>query len=498
MSTITKEYNVAAGLLRFKFYYADWITVPEEFHIVDISPLEYGYDLNDSRSIAVYPSNIRLKITDFGTDNYDKLRTYFANYRVSYPFDNQIIFTLTIQLNGVTKFYGYIDEIDAEYNDGIINLTFVDGINTYKDLQVYNPYFLRKLFLESIIPRSQSYIGEAYGYGFGFTEYINNKGYRVGSISTGDKDSTMLTQLIDVLVKSLNEEMTIEIDNTMKYGKEVGPLSDFVNFDRLFIRDIMQFLFGRYLVIKKLTGYINSVHYNSNDPEYAKTEYFQKVYENDSYLVYQHTWSGTYGNQRYEKGIDEKNITDILKAIARNTFSYFGIKQGQLFFFRHKRFKSQSIELKDIESISKSMTTDRVNYVEIIDYFEGNSALRGQKYSDTDNISYKIFMNAFFKNFAYVNRLFFYPEGGGNRINVNHFYDPEIGYRGGPMDVIAECEYRSNKNFLDQYDVVINGVGHEFDQSYKVDYDNYQGILRPITLSEDFLLNKTQMSAIEL
>lgn len=506
MNTLIKTYYVPEGALEFIFVYDSEVATISNFSITSLSPLKYGYDSADPKEISIYPSNIEIEIDDFEGDNYSAFKSFLESYNVSYPFNMYEILYLVIKLNSQILFKGILDEVNSDNEKLSITLAFVDGINKYKDVPVYNPALLKKLYEYNLIPARIVYQGfseAARAYGFGSIDYktvgilpanVITPGYMLNNITTGDQD-TRLSSVIYRMIKSLRDDLSVEFDNQYKYGNTSTEIGDMVDITQLNIRRILSTLFGRYVVIKKLLGRINQIGELSTTPDYAKPDKFDLVYEDTGYKVYYHNFSGTVSQKKFEKGLDEKTISEILKVLAKNTFSYFGLKNQNTLFFRHKRFLSEPIELNGIIKMSKVLTVDRVCYVEITDYYTDNYGSDGDNIS-TDKLTYKIPMNAFPTDNGYEYRLNYYY--GSTEIPVIHFYDPQIDYRDLPQEVISRAEWEQHKNFRDQYEFELQGIDYEFDATYSVNYGNYQGKFRPITIEKDLLNSKTKMTALEI
>ena len=190
-----------------------------------------------------------------------------------------------------------------------------------------------------------------------------------------------------------------------------------------------------------------------------------------------------------------KKISDILKVLAKNTFSYFGLKDFNTFFFRHKRFVTSPTELTSIISMNKILTVDRINIVKINDYYTDNYGQDGENTGDK-KIEYKIPLNAFPTDNGYEYRLNYYS--GSTEKRVVHFYDSQINYKDLPQEVISRAEWEAHKNFRDQYEFELSGIDYEFDKTYSVNYENYSGMFRPITIEKNLLESKTKMTALEI
>lgn len=509
MSTLVKTYRVASGELKFEFVYSSLHGSLTDFSIVDMSPLRYGYDSDNSKSVSIYPANIDLVIDDLEGDNYANFRKFYSHYNAVYPFNHYDVLHLVISLNGEVIFKGLIDEVSNEYDSRSVKLSFVDGINRYKDAQVGNPALLQQLYSAGVIPRTPSLGSYAFAFGFAKLDYlttttigqiVNSPGYFPGRIDVGDKD-VRLELAIKQLIYVLRSDLNVEYQNDYKYGDEGVATGDMVGIDQLNIRRIMSNLLGRYIVIVKTAGRHNQIADVEPRAEYQAPDKFEIFYEDDTHLVYFHNWSGNYplniNEKKWEKGLDEKKVSEILKTLAVNTFSYFGLKGSNTFFFRHKRYSSSATPLSGIRSMSKSLAIDKVNEVVIKDYYSDNYARKGNNYNiDDQSLEYKIPLNAFRTANGWEYRLNYFA--GGQEKRVVHFYDQQLQIRDIPQELLSVAEWQSHKDHLNQYEFELAGINYHMDKTYSIDQDNYTGLVRPITIEKDLLEEVTQMTALEI
>lgn len=503
---MVKTYNTASGELKFEFVYAALLGSLDDFDIVDISPLSYGYDSGDPKALSVYPANIRITIDDFNGDNYTNFRKFFSHYNAVYPFNHYDVLHLVITLSGKVIFKGLIDQVSNEYADRTVTIDFVDGINRYKDAQVGNPHLLQRLYSAGIAPRTPALGGYAYAFGFGSLEYLTlptigqsviTPGYFPGSIQSGDKDVN-LELAIRQMIYCLGDDLTIEFDNELKYGDIDTPTAGMVTIDRLNIRRIFSNLLGRYVVIQKANGRHNQIAEIEPRQEYQDPDNFEVVYEDNDWIVYRHNWSGVTNDlKKWEKGLDEVKISDILKTLAVNTFSYFGLQGVNTFFFRHKRYSTAYSELLDVLSMSKDLVIDKVNQVLIKDYYSGNYAKKGNEYNiDDKTLEYKIPLNAFRTENGWEYRLNFFA--GNTEKRVIHFYDQVLNLRDIPQEYLSLAEWQYHKDHLSQYEFELSGIDYHMDKTYRINVDNYRDYLRPVTIEKHLLDNFTNMTALQI
>ena len=506
MFIINKTYNTAAGRLDFKFqYFTVFGTIPEivDFNILKVHPFKTGYDNESNTEVAIYPNTFTITISDFNGDNYNTFRKLYEVYKLSYPLYHDQVFFIEVKFDQSEEiFRGYIHEIKSEKNSYEIEITFRDGIQILKDFSIANPYILNKLFEKGIIPRFE--IADHSGsYAYGFEEIIkvfnpDFTGYLVGRIEAGDKDSN-LKKTIEELFKLLDPGIVLEFQNEFGFV-DILTGSPEVLIDAVDIRRILSNLFGRFIVINKFAGVDPVIVMLSNaDYEYNRPEYFKSIFEDNQYKVFYHDWDGTLSSGlRFEKGIQERSISEILKKIAKNLFSYFGYKEYKKMFFRHRRFLSNPVLLtsRQIVKMEKILTVDKIQGVKIDDQYTGNYGTDGQFY-DTDNIpqiNYSIPLNAVRTDNSFEYRMTY----NNGQYRVIYFHDLQTGFRDLPMEVISRAEWEAYKVFRDKYTIELIGVNYIFDQTFKVNYENYKGSFRLITLEKDYENNKTIITGLEL
>lgn len=518
MELITRTYQIIEGRLDFEFHYDSAIAEIGSFDIMDISELKYGYDSADQKEVSIYPSNISIVIDDFSGDNYKSFKSLYTSYSSTYPFNFYEKFYLEIKLNGTVIFNGIIDELESDYENKNLTLTFVDGINKYKDVQISNPDMLQYLHNKGMVPRTAYFIpgtiaSYVYAYGFRrvrywtsilFPEQVKTKGYIVDRVGNGDK-AVNLSGVIHELIKILRPAISVEFSNELKFGDAEAPVEEMVTINRVWVKQILQWLLGRYIVIPKLLDHDNQIGELEGDrPEYTKPDHFKVVYETALIKVYYHDYGGEVKEEgstfTIDKGIDEKTIAEILKVIAKNLFSYYGFKSVNTLFFKHKRYAVQATNLTDrIIDMEKSLVVDKLDYVRIDDYFTGNFGADGSNYNDSDaQVNYKIPLNTIpVGSGDLLSRMFYYDLLGDIK-QAHYFYDPVTEFRDLPQEVISRSEWEAHKNFRDQYEFELSGIDYEFDKTYSVNYENYSGMFRPITIEKNLLESKTKMTALEI
>lgn len=508
MQLLYKAYNVASGYLEFKIYYEETICgVLDDTFINNVGEHTFGYDNEENLDIAVYPSTFPVTVKDFTGDNYNKFRQLRGAYAKTYPFNHKEVFICEVLLNGVTIFEGLLDELASDKEEWNLELTFVDGVNKYKDISIGNPALLKKFYDLGLIKRGQINTPNSATYGFNAvfgTIDENRNGYVALGIENGDKD-TKLQELIERTFKLYNPFFNIEFENEYLFGNDQSDLSDFVDISQLNVRRICSNLLGRYCVLPKNNTNVNPVMVDgvgSSDLPYNKAQHFNLVYEDDDYKTYYHNWDGHYpetvNSLKWEKGLSDRNISTLLKTIAKNLFSYYGFRDPHNVFFRHRRFLTDPVELTEVLSMKKDLAVETVDGVKIDDYYTDNYGSDGANYGVPNSkiLNYKIPLNAFRTQNGFEYRLNYYI--GNTEKSVTHFYDKQLAMRDIPQEVISAAEWESYREFRDKYKLILRGVNHEFDKTYSVNKFNYQGIFRPLEMARNYLTHKTNMTALQL
>lgn len=500
MALLYKTYDVAAGKVEFKFTFANTLAAIDDFDILKLSPLQEGYDNNENTEIAVFPSNIDITIDDFTGDNYNNVKTLMESYTQNYPFNWKYLFSLEMKLNDEPYFTGFLDELQSNKNERELVLKFVDGVNKLKDVNIGNPYFLRYLSDAGVIKRtSVSLYGQVVGEGYGLKVYLHDYGVRVTDIENQDKD-TRLQAVIEKLFRSILTNANINFQNDYLFGDSDTLIADMVTIDNVNVRRVSSNILGRYVVVPKGHGNI----FESGSEEYTKFEHFKVIYEDEQWITYYHDWSGNFPTdiniKKWEKGVQGKNAVDVLKIIARNLFSYFGILANGDIFFRHRRFLSNPTELnsEQIEKMSKVLTVDKVHGVKIDDFYTNTYGSDGTIYESTTSkvINYKIPLNAFPTANAFEYRLNYFV--GSTEKRVINFYDKQISFKDIPQEVISRAEWLAFKDFRDKYEIELIGVNYKFDSTYSVNFENYKGKFRPIMMEKDLEQNSTKLTALQI
>lgn len=508
MTDIIKTYNTASGEMKFIFSYNETIAELNDFDVIKYNGLSKGYDNENNIDIAVFPDNLELTIDTFDGDNYNAFRELYEQYTSGFPVNAPEYLNLKMYLDGAEKFIGYIFELESDANQFEIKIKFVDGINYLKTFTITDPNILNRLFYRGIISRAEEDGGNAYAYGFETIRTIvdpNYTGYYIGHIENGDKD-TKLYFLIKELFRLFNDNLDLEFQNRFlfKDALEGAPEVDIYDVD---VRRIHSNFIGRYFVVNKLTSLVEPqvvLHPNPNlRYDYNNPENFALAYEDETYKVFQHTWEGTTQNGntvlKWQKGVDEKNVADLLKLIAKNLFSYFGFKTSDKVFFRHRRYNSevaQTLTKNEILTMRRSLTISKIQGVKIEDYYSANYAVRGKNYviNNVPQINYKIPFNAFATTESPFFEYRLKYRSGGVDYRVIYFKDLENIINGEPFEdlpqeVIAQAENDAHGTYRNKYDLVLDGVNYNFDSTYGVDYtddgQHYTGKFRIITMTEN-------------
>ena len=515
MTLTYKTYNIATGFIEFKLYYEETIAgALSPFEILSIGQLEYGYDNENNLDIAIYPANISLTIDDFNGDNYAIFTELLSSYSATYPFNFDDILTLEILVQGQRVFKGILDELESDSDSLELTLRFVDGVNKLRDINIGNPYVLDWLHRSGLLTRTALISNDltpfAYSYGFKTIKPYSD-GYGVKNLHQGDSN-TSLQGLITSLFRLLDRYANVSFDNAYKFGDLNELLANYVTIDQVKVRRILSNLLGRYVVLSKSASYPTEIVNNKpgitvGDPgipdyNYNKPERFDVVYEDTDWKVYYHNWDGNpddYVQLKFEKGIDERSVSGLLKTIAKNLFSYYGFKTDGSVYWKHRRFTSSPVDIQrdNILSMSKILTVDRTEGVKIVDYYNsGQVGMEGTDYGGDNSglLTYRIPLNTYATENGFEYRMTY----GSTDKEVIYFYDTQIDYKEVPMEVIARSEYLQFQAFRDKYEITLDGIDYSFHDTYRINYRNYSGTLRPVTMSVDLVSSQTTLTGLEI
>jgi len=514
MMLVYKTYSIASGFIEFKLYYEESIAGElTPFEILNIGELNYGYDNENNVDIAIYPSNISFTIDDFNGDNFSILSDIMSSYSATYPFNFGEVLTLEILVNGSRMFKGILDELESDSDNFELSLKFVDGVNKLKDINIGNPYVLNWLHRNGLLTRKTLTSGlTPYAYSYGF-KTINpySDGYGVKNLHQADINSP-IENVIIMLFRLLDPYTEVDFDNSYKFGDLSEPLGSYVNIDEVKVRRLFSNLLGRYVVLSKSASYPTEIVNNKpgvivGDPgipdyNYNKPERFETVYEDADWKVYYHNWDGNpddYVQLKFEKGLDERTVSSLLKTLARNLFSYYGYKTNGNVYWKHRRFNSAPVQVSsdNILSMTKMLTVDRTEGVKIVDYYESTQyGMDGTDFGGDNSglLTYRIPLNTYQTQNGYEYRMTY----GSTDKQVIYFYDTEIGYNDLPMEVISRAEYLQFQAFRDKYEIVLDGIDYSFHDTYRLNYRNYSGTFRPVTMAIDLVNNQTTLTGLEI
>lgn len=510
MTNITKTYDIASGELRLEFYYDETIAeLSDLFEAVELGNHSFGFDDNsNNRGISIYPSNINLTLDDFNEDNYKALRAFIENYNGEYPFNFMSVLYLDAYLNNALIFRGSLDTLESSKDDYALPLSFVDGINLFKQVEI-NYSLLLKLYQSGLIRGTGAFINND-SRAFGFRQLkikADGSGYYVYDIANGDKD-TNLKNFIIQLFKLFDSNIDVDFDNGFTFGDLDTSLTDFVTIDSVNIRRIHSNLFGRYVVLDKTAGIPAEMKNGdtilgneTQDLNYNKADRFKIIYESENHKVFFHDWDGNPDDNPgllFHKGIEFTNIGELLLVLAKNLFSYFGFENHKTVFFKHKRDTVLPSRLENILSAKKELTIDKAEGVKILDWYTGNYGTDGSITALNENklISYKIPLNAFRTDNGYEYRLNYYTNNQEKK--VIYFYDTKLRYKDIPQEVISRAEWEQFRIFRDKYRLELDGVNFSFNQNYNFSYENYNATIRPLTIEKNYNEDSTIMTGVEI
>lgn len=136
-----KTYNVTSGQIKLRIDYDKTYTSYDlDFDIISLGKLKYGYE--DDDALTFYPNSFSLGFDDPERRNYDVLKLSLGEYNNNFPEGFLQYGGITLWLNNVIKFRGYIDQLTFEYNEDNRTLEFecIDVTRALRDMSVENVF----------------------------------------------------------------------------------------------------------------------------------------------------------------------------------------------------------------------------------------------------------------------------------------------------------------------------------------------------------------------
>lgn len=506
-SPISIELNLTSGKYWFKFHYNESLAGElKNFVILNLSNLIQGFEDENNDDLAIYPSNIDVTIDDEDRTNFKKLVTLRNLYSKSYPLNFHSVFYLEIYKDVETNlwFKGYIESLEQNVEDYTIVINFTDGINRMKDISIANPYVLEYLYQNQLLTKVTSDNEAIIAYGYKQFDAIgaqNNFRIPCGLEKLNSDKRVNFLNLIIKLFKLFNSD--IQIDPfipgfTFFSTKNITVEIDFWNAD---LKNVSSNLLGRFVVINKASH----LELGQNELEYTNPNFYEVVYEDESSITYWHNWSGVARNgnlsQLLHKGVEDKHLNEVLKAIARNLFCCFGFEGPNKVYFRNKTNYNNVVNLQRLLRFEVNTAFQEISSVRVKDMYGNSSHKEGQdfdkgnrlnisipfaftdtEYSPNNDIDYRL---------VTTDPYFYFPIVG-----LKEFYPPKR--RDLFQNMIAKKEYELKKNPYCKVTVEVEGIVYKFSDNYKAVHENVEYTFRPIMMEKDLVNNTTKITGIEI
>lgn len=296
MSTLTKTYETITGYYKFIFEYP--YPLNTGFDIVSLGEQSFGYE--DQDEISIFPATFKFTITDFDWLNFPHFKKAIDNTVLTSPDGSRgaFYFPITVTIyNGEQKVGRYaIDDVERNYEDYTLEITLSSGIEKLKEINVNNPYLVRRLqavghlkpeemrlmrknnddewysqFVGSDLAGAFGEIKEYSGVtGLGFTAWQTGTNVFQMHVSPDDPFSygssivgnpaiaTRVTKMIGQMkamdfIKEcaalINPDIQLTIDNNIRFGNRSTSLT--AKIEDIWITKIYRLIFGRVVVLRK-------------------------------------------------------------------------------------------------------------------------------------------------------------------------------------------------------------------------------------------------------
>lgn len=530
---IIKNYKLLSGDYEFCFIG----NIPRDFSVQDISTLSQGFEDETFDDTAVYPSNIEITVDDY--DETGSLYNFFlwvlANYKNTFPFDYENVFYLLIKRNNEEFFKGYLEDMERDLKARQIKLRFTDGINKLKNVSFGNPRLLDFLFQQGVISRTDIILGYAIGsneplylgYQYGFNtnwqrRHIGDPSQGTFSFSPGsvmDEPPVKLVTFIRALFKSLDPDISAALDMQMKFCDKAE--NKIVDAESVYIRNVLSNFLGRYLVFLKFpvdpNFGIKEIR-NINNGDFMK---FEKVFEDERYIVYYHNYRGPAPDinlnfHSYNRGFGSIKVSEALRYLANNFFSYFAFNGPKKIIWRHKKTANTFMPLERINDLIVSSDVPKIEQVKVKDSANGIEGVTGNLNLNTNltemqSVELTIPFTA--KDFPYDEKhfLFFYDYENetGDETPVAKLKDLQFTGAGGNTGYIQEQISKSEyyKQFISiqpderrnsRFEINAEGIDFDFSETYKFLFRDYDVFIKPLMMEKNLQENTTKITGVRI
>ncbi|MBS1513853.1 MAG: hypothetical protein JSS63_02400 [Bacteroidetes bacterium] len=503
MTQIPIDLALASGNYRFIFHYNKIIAgTLTDFVIYELSNLSQGFEDENNDDLAIYPANIDITIDDETRTNFLRFKNLKDGYSDSYPFNFENVFYLEIYKDiNVLWFKGILDTVEQGVEDYRVTLKFVDGINKLKDVSLGNPFVLDFLYQKGLINRIDNGTmqnGSYFAYGYKTEEHNLAAHIFCGTginIEGADKD-VYLKSVIENLFKLLNTQIILHFQNEFRFQEVENNYLE-AEISEVMIKRVCSNLFGRYIVLKK-SDYSSLVK-SSHDLDYTEPSNYQVVYEDSTWITYYHNWEGTLFPKVFHKGMNERKLSDFLKYLCRNLFSYYGFETPNKVFWRHKRFTNPSTSLNRILKLDADTSINKINSIRVKGINNKNEYLQGNSYENStyDNLSFEIPFTVEDTTWGHESWLYFKRNSSDHQV-VN-IVDLQTNFTPAKVqEIIAKDEYELRKESRLKIETEVEGVDYTFNDTYKTVHENVQYVFRPIMMEKDLVNNTTKITGIEI
>jgi hypothetical protein len=551
---ITKRSSSTVGEFEFIFSVPDTLYLDTTFEIVDFGPFGDGGETEDD--LTVYPSAVKITISDFEWKNFNKFDSQVKAWRFNQG-RLEIDTTITVKYNG--QFLGkyIITDVEQNLEEFTLDITITSGSYLLKEIRIDNPYLIKKLqslgFLEPEVLKNSAGV-DFQGWAFGeIAEFFRQTlaGFVITGLDENGNEKTVLRlsfadvasypvntnvpanviekqtgklKIIDFIkecLKVLNPDVNFKVKHDWTFGTHNKKLED------LWAYQVYRSIFGRVVIISRAV-------YNTLHPDIwysqALRDAAELIWRDDTYVAWR--INSVVGPV---EGIQSRTIMDAIKIFCSNFNSTIYFKDfNNVIFYKRSAYidpgfpnpfgGGDGLSNVNIKNIQRRHEDNQKKYIEITWQNNKQRAFRGEIDVSAANpeetqLRYPVMFSA--AQGTTINIII--PGIGGLSgssivvmtlpANGNLFYihenkryyaitvkDPSFPGLNKLIEILAESEYQLRKNARPKYDIEAAGFNFDYDAFYTIYYNETEIVkARPIAIEKDpktYLSNLTMIKVL--